>query len=56
MGSRRKTEYLCFNESVSKTIEFPTVTSIPYTGTCSKSNAGNKFSRADKSCSIGQKL
>lgn len=51
--SGRKIENPCSNESVSKTLESPTVTSSLDTGTCSKSNAGNKFSRADKSWSIG---
>lgn len=49
VGSRRKTENPCFNEYISKTIEFPTVISTQDTGNSSKSNAGNKFSRADKS-------
>lgn len=48
-GEWKKDENPCSNESISKTLESPTVTSSLDTGTCSKSNAGNKFSRADKS-------
>lgn len=56
MASRRKTEKSWSNESVSQTLEIPIVTSSLDTEACSKSNSDNKFSKADKSWCIGQKL